>query len=115
MEALWDTEFYTPAVLRGTALCAIQRQRCIQFRVLRAQEFYVLLALNGKKGSTSLEAQQRYSSYRTMLDALVSQKNMLCLFSRGIAHISCDMLQDGVWHRCARVKLGTKGGITHLG
>ena len=27
----------------------------------------------------------------------------------GIAQISRDMLQDGVWHRCACVKLSTKG------
>ena len=29
---------------------AIQRQRCIKFRVLRAQDFYTPLALNCQKG-----------------------------------------------------------------
>ena len=49
----WVTDFNTPPVLRGAALLAVQRQRCIKFRVLRAQDVYALLALNGKKGSTS--------------------------------------------------------------
>ena len=31
-------------------LFAVQRQRGIKFRVLRAQDFYAPLALNGKKG-----------------------------------------------------------------
>ena len=33
--------------------CRFQRQRCIQIRVLRAQDFYTPLALKTAKGSTS--------------------------------------------------------------
>ena len=31
----------------------------------------------------------------------------------GIAQLSRDMLQNGVSHRCASVKLSTKGGVSH--
>ena len=65
--------------------------------------------------TTVLEAQQRYFSYRAILLAKVSQ-NSLCLFLWGIgayriAQLSCDMSQNGVSHRCACVKLNTKGAI----
>ena len=49
----WKTGFCTPPVLGSAALFAVQHQRCVKFRVLRAQEFYTPLALNGKKGSSS--------------------------------------------------------------
>ena len=50
----WETDFYTPPVLRGAAFFTVQRQRCIKFRVLREQAFYTPLALNcQKEGSTS--------------------------------------------------------------
>ena len=51
---------------------------------------------------SDLEAQQRYFSYRAILVAIVSQTS--------IAHLSRDMLQNGVSHRCAFVKLSAKGG-----
>ena len=56
-----------------------------------------------------LQAQQRYFSYRAMLVAIVSQNS--CGVS--IAHLSHDMLQNGVSHRCARVKVGAKKGVSH--
>ena len=36
-----------------------------------------------------------------------------CLFLWGIAQLSRDMLQNGVSHRCACVKLSAKGGVSH--
>ena len=42
----WETD----SVLGGAALLTIQRQRCINFRVLRAQDFYTPLVLNCQKG-----------------------------------------------------------------
>ena len=53
LEFIWVTDFYTPPALRGAALFAVQRQRCVKFRALRAQHFYTSLALSGNKGSTS--------------------------------------------------------------
>ena len=38
-------------------------------------------------------------------------KTLSCLFVWGIAQLSRDMLQNGVSHRCAFVKLSAKGGM----
>ena len=56
-----------------------------------------------------LRAQQRYFSYRAILVAIVSQSTFVLVF-RGIAQLSRDMSQNGVSHRCAFVKLSSKGG-----
>ena len=56
----------------------------------------------------TLEAQQRYFSYHAMLAAIVSQNSFAFVFV-GIAQLLRDMLQNGVSHRCAYVKLSTKG------
>ena len=62
---------------------------------------------------TSLEAQQRYFSYRAMLVAIISQKCFVLVFY-GVSHnyraIRCKM---GVSHRCVCVKLSAKGGVSH--
>ena len=47
---MWETDFYTPQVLGGVVLLTIQRQPCIKFRVLRAQDFYTPLPPNCQKG-----------------------------------------------------------------
>ena len=47
---VWETDFYTSPVLRGAALCRFQRQRCITFTALRAQDFHTPLALKTAKG-----------------------------------------------------------------
>ena len=56
-----------------------------------------------------LEAQQRYFSYCEILLAIVSQNPFVLVFL-GIAQLSRDMLQNGVSHRYAFVKLSSKGG-----
>ena len=66
--------------------------------------------LGVRKKVPHLEAQQRYFSYRAILVAIVSQ-NLFVLVFMGIAQLSRDMLQNGVSHRCAYVKLSAKGGI----
>ena len=43
---------------------------------------------------------------------IVSQ-NVFVLVFMGIAQYLRDMLQNGVSHRCACVKLSTKGGVSH--
>ena len=59
----------------------------------------------------TLEAQQRYPSYRAMLAATVSP-NFSCLFY-WVSHNHHNMLQNRVSHRCACVKLSTETwGIT---
>ena len=65
---------------------------------------------NHEPGPYPLEAQQRYFSYRAILAAIVSQNSCVLVFM-GIAQLSRDMLQNGVSHRCACVKLIAKGGI----
>ena len=40
-------------------------------------------------------------------------KTIRCLFLWGIAQLSRDMLHNGVSHRCACVKLSTKGRVSH--
>ena len=60
-----------------------------------------------------LEAQQRYSSCRAILATIISQNSSVLVFMGGIAQISRDTLQSGVSHRCACVKLSTKGGVSH--
>ena len=52
-EFSWETDIYTPPVLEGAALFAVQRQRCVKLPCPRDPQFYAPLALNGKKGSTS--------------------------------------------------------------
>ena len=52
-------------------------------------------------------------SYRAILAAIVSQNSFVLVFvggGGGIAQLSRDILQNGVSHRCAFVKLSTKGG-----
>ena len=64
--------------------------------------------------SGHLEAQQRYFSYLAMLVAIVSQNSFVLVFLGGrwfSAQLSSDMFYNGVLHRCACVKLSTKGGI----
>ena len=54
---------------------------------------------------------------RLPLNSLMWQhvsQNHVVLVLWGIAQFSCDMLQNGVSHRCACVKLGAKGGIAPL-
>ena len=58
-------------MLGDAALCAIQHQWCIKFRVLRAEDFYTLLALNGKKEH---------------LPALEMYKNQSPIFFWGVAN-----------------------------
>ena len=58
----------------------------------------------------NLEAQQRYSSYRAILVAMVSQNSFELIFM-GIARLTRNTLQNDVSHRRACVKPGTKGGI----
>ena len=41
-------------------------------------------------------------------------KTLSCLLLWGIAQLSRDMLQNGVSHRCACVKLSTKGVSDHF-
>ena len=63
----------------------------------------------------TLEAQQRYFSYRAILATIVAQNYFVHAFV-GITHLSRDMVQKGVSHRCACVKLSTNGGYrTMLG
>ena len=64
-----------------------------------------------KPAAAGLEAQQRYFSYRAIPVAIVSQNVFVLVFLWGIAQLSRDTLQNGVSHRCACVKLSTKGGI----
>ena len=49
----WLTDFHTPPVLGGAALFAVQRQQCIKFSVLRAQDFLYTGGAERKRGSTS--------------------------------------------------------------
>ena len=64
--------------------------------------------------SISLEAQQRYFSYREIRVAIVSQ-TLLCLFLWGIAQLSRDTLQNGVSHGCVCVRVSIRGGgVSHL-
>ena len=56
---------------------------------------------------TLFEAQQRYFSYRALLVAIISENSVVLVFFWDVAQLSRDMLQDGVSHRRARVKLGT--------
>ena len=46
----WETDFYTPSVLGGAALLAIQRQRCIKILCPNDPDFYTPLAPNCLKG-----------------------------------------------------------------
>ena len=62
-----------------------------------------------------LKAQQRYFSHRAVLIAIVS-RTLLCLFFLwGIAQLLYNILQNGVSHRCAHVKLSTSCGMSHQG
>ena len=49
----WENDFCTPPVLGGTALFDKSAPAVSKIRVLRAQDFYIPLALNCQKGSTS--------------------------------------------------------------
>ena len=56
-----------------------------------------------------LEAQQRYFSYRAILVAIVSQNSFVLAFMGYRTIIARNTLQNGVSHKCACVKLSTKG------
>ena len=70
-----------------------------------------------KNARVSSEAQQRYCAHCAMLLAIASLNSfVLVLMGIGrIAHLSRNMLQNGVSHRCVCVKLTTQGGITPFG
>ena len=60
----------------------------------------------------SLEAQQRYFSYRAILVVIVSQNSFVLVFM-GYRTIIARYVANGVSHRCSCVKLSTKGGVSH--
>ena len=57
----------------------IQRQRCVKFRVLRAQDFYILLALNYQQGQhlPALEVYKKQSPKISQDDPILSRHNRL--------------------------------------
>ena len=70
-------------------LLTIQRQRCIKFRVLRAQDFYTPLALNCQKGQ-QLPAPEVYKNQSPDLDAI------LVVISMAL----CNFKPQQIWNRC---------------
>ena len=46
----WETDFYTPPVLGGAALCRCERQRCIKILCTKDPDFSTPLALQTAKG-----------------------------------------------------------------
>ena len=80
---------------------------------LLLQDLEGLTEAFGRMSAGTLEAQQRYFSYRAILVAILSQNSFVFVLW-GIAQISRDMLQNGVSHRCACVKQSAKGGLSHL-
>ena len=78
--------------------------RCAESRRFVSPENFVFLP-GGLRGPGAI------LSYRAILAAIVSQNSFVLVFVGGTAQLSRDMLQNGVSHRCACVKLSTKGGI----
>ena len=68
--------------------------------------FAAILYLAGLERSGNQKVTEKLTYNRTRFDLVP----LSCLFSWGIAQLSRDTLQNGVSHRCARVKLSTKGG-----
>ena len=72
----WETDFYTPPVLRGAALLTLQRQRCFKILSPKDPEFYTSLALNCQKGQqlSALEVYKNQSPNETIREKTKGQQ-----------------------------------------
>ena len=87
---VWATDFYTPPVLGGAALCRFQRQQCIKILCPKDPDFYTPLALKTAKGQ-HLPALEVYKNQSPIVGANVMMTVALvlvCALSfKGTAHL----------------------------
>ena len=96
----WETDFYTPPVLRGATLLPFSAPAVYKIRVLRAQDFYTPLALKTAKGQhlPALEVYKNQSPKRVSENALLHSDTIKARKKKvnaALAMPACYMLQRG--------------------